>query len=65
MKKIVQIFRYRVTVIVRNEGRFQTTRCAKHPIEAGNAVLRSLGFNENDAHHPPVAMFVVPLGGAS
>lgn len=61
MAETVPLFRYRVTVIVRNEGRFQTTRRAKHPVDAGNAVLRSLGFNVNDPHHPPLAMFVVPL----
>lgn len=59
---VARLFRYRVTVQL-HDGRHVTTRCAQHPIDAGMAVLESLGFGEPDAHHPPLALFVVPLAG--
>ncbi|MFH2082098.1 MAG: hypothetical protein ABIK08_11505 [Pseudomonadota bacterium] len=55
-----RLYRYRVTVQLA-EGRYETTRCAKHPMDAGMAVLKKLGFNEDDPHHPPLALFVVPV----
>lgn len=60
MTKVARMFRYRVTVQL-HEGRYETTRCARHPIDAGLAVLKKLGFDQEDAHHPPLALFVVPL----
>lgn len=58
----VRLYRYRVTVQL-PEGRYKTTRCAKNPVDAGMAVLKKLGFNEDDPHHPPLALFVVPVVG--
>lgn len=55
-----RLYRYRVTVQLA-EGRYVTTRCAKHPMDAGMAVLKKLGFSEDDPHHPPLALFVVPV----
>ena len=55
-----RLYRYRVTVQLA-EGRYVTTRCAKHPMDAGMAVLKKLGFSEDDPHNPPLALFVVPV----
>lgn len=55
-----RLYRYRVVVQLA-EGRFETTRRAKHPMDASMAVLKEMGFNENDPHHPPLALFVVPV----
>lgn len=55
-----RLYRYRVVVQLA-EGRFETTRRAKHPMDAGMAVLKEMGFNEDDPHHPPLALFVVPV----
>lgn len=55
-----RLYRYRVTVQL-PEGQFKTTRRAKHPMDAGMAVLKEMGFNEDDPHHPPLALFVVPI----
>lgn len=55
-----RLFRYRVVVQLA-EGRYESTRCARNPIDAGMAVLKKLGFNEDDPHHPPLALFVVPV----
>lgn len=65
MAELARLFRYRVTIVLRDEGRYQEVRCARHPIDAGAAVMRKLGLNQSDPHHPPLAMFVVPLPGGS
>lgn len=51
---------YRVTVQL-PEGRYATTLRAAHPVDAGLAVLEKLGFGEDDPHHPPLALFIVPV----
>lgn len=58
-----RLYRYRVVVQLA-EGRYETTRRAKHPMDASMAVLKEMGFNEDDPHHPPLALFVVPVGAA-